>query len=38
MTIEQRLEQLEQRNERLTVALRMMAVVICAVVTMAATA
>jgi hypothetical protein len=37
MTIEQRLEQLEQRNKRLTVALRMMAVVICAVVTMAAT-
>jgi hypothetical protein len=37
MTIEQRLEQLEQRNKRLTVALTMMAVVICAVVTMAAT-
>ena len=38
MTVEQRLEQLEKRNKRLTVALTMMAVVICAVVTMAATA
>ena len=44
MTIEQRLEHLEQQNQRtqrtnkrLTVALTMMAVAICAVVTMAAT-
>ena len=37
MTIEQRLEQLEKRNKRLTVALTMMAVVVCSVVTMAAT-
>ena len=37
MTVEQRLEQLEKRNKRLTVALTMMAVVMCAVVTMAAT-
>ena len=44
MTIEQRLEQVEQQNQRiqrtnkrLTVALTMMAVVVCAVVTMAAT-
>ncbi|MDB4698971.1 hypothetical protein OAF45_02395 [Candidatus Latescibacteria bacterium] len=37
MTIEQRLGQLEKRNKRLTVALTMMAVVVCAVVTMAAT-
>ena len=37
MTIEQRLDQLEKRNKRLTVAFTMMAVVICAVVTMAAT-
>ena len=37
MTIEQRLEKLEKRNKRLTVALTMMAVTICAVVTMAAT-
>ena len=37
MTIEQRLDQLEKRNKRLTVSLMMMAVVICAVVTMAAT-
>jgi hypothetical protein len=37
MTVEQRLEQLEKRNKRLTVALTMMAVTICAVVTMAAT-
>ncbi len=44
MTIEQRLEQVEQQNQRiqrtnkrLTVALTMMAVTICAVVTMAAT-
>ena len=44
MTIEQRLEQVEQENQkiqrtkkRLTVALTMMAVTICAVVTMAAT-
>ena len=37
MTIEQRLEQLEQRNKRLTVALTMMAVAMTAVETMAAT-
>ena len=37
MTFEQRLQQLEKRNKRLTVALTMMAVVMCAVVTMAAT-
>jgi hypothetical protein len=44
MTIEQRLEQVEQQNQRiqrtnkrLTVALTMMAVTMCAVVTMAAT-
>ena len=37
MTVEQRLDQLEKRNKRLTVALTMMAVVVCAVVTMAAT-
>jgi hypothetical protein len=36
MTVEQRLDQLEKRNKRLTVALTMMAVVVCAVVTMAA--
>ena len=37
MTIEQRLEQLEKRNKRLTVALSMTVVAMCAVVTMAAT-
>ena len=37
MTVEQRLDQLEKRNKRLTVALTMMAVTMCAVVTMAAT-
>jgi len=37
MTVEQRLDQLEKRNKRLTVALTMMAVTICAVVTVAAT-
>ncbi len=37
MTMEQRMEQLEQRNKRLTVALTMMAVAMAAVVTMAAT-
>ena len=44
MTVEQRLEQVEQQNQkiqrankRLTVGLTMMAVVVCAVVTMAAT-
>jgi len=37
MTVEERLDQLEKRNKRLTVALTMMAVVVCAVVTMAAT-
>ena len=36
MTIEQRMDQLEKRNKRLTVALTMMAVAMCAVVTMAA--
>ena len=36
MTIEQRLEQLEKRNKRLTVGLTMMAVAMAAVVTMAA--
>ena len=36
MTIEQRLEQLEQRNKRMTVALTLMVVAMCAVVTMAA--
>jgi hypothetical protein len=36
MTVEQRLEQLEKRNKRLTVGLTMMAVAMCAVVTMAA--
>ena len=37
MTVEQRLDQLEKRNKRLTVGLTMMVVVVCAVVTMAAT-
>jgi hypothetical protein len=37
MTIEQRMDQLEKRNKRLTVGLTMMAVAMCAVVTMAAT-
>jgi hypothetical protein len=37
MTVEQRLEQLEKRNKRLTVALTMTVVAMCAVVTMAAT-
>ncbi len=37
MTMEQRMDQLEKRNKRLTVALTMMAVAMCAVVTMAAT-
>ena len=37
MTMEQRMDQLEKRNKRLTIALTMMAVTICAVVTMAAT-
>ncbi len=37
MTMEQRMDRLEKRNKRLTVALTMMAVTICAVVTMAAT-
>jgi len=37
MTIEQRLEQLEKRNKRLTVALTMTVVAMCAAVTMAAT-
>jgi Spy/CpxP family protein refolding chaperone len=37
MTIEQRMDQLEKRNKRLTIVLTMMAVTICAVVTMAAT-
>ena len=37
MTVEQRLQQLEKRNKRLTVALTMTVVAMCAVVTMAAT-
>ena len=37
MTVEQRLDQLEKRNRRLTVGLTMTVVTICAVVTMAAT-
>jgi hypothetical protein len=37
MTMEKRLDQLEKRNKRLTVALTMMAVTMCAVVTMAVT-
>ena len=37
MTVEQRLEQLEKRNKRLTVALTMTVVAMAAVVTMAAT-
>ena len=37
MTVEQRLEQLEQRNKRLTVALTMTVVAMAAVVTVAAT-
>ena len=37
MTMEQRMDQLEKRNKRLTIALTMMAVTMCAVVTMAAT-
>ena len=37
MTVEQRLDQLEKRNKRLTVALTMTVVAMCAVVTMAAT-
>ena len=37
MTIEQRMDQLEKRNKRLTVALTMTVVAMCAVVTMAAT-
>ena len=37
MTIEERLDQLEKRNKRLTAALTLMAVAICAVVTVAAT-
>ena len=37
MTIEQRLDQLEKRNKRFTVALTMMAVAMTAVETMAAT-
>ena len=37
MTMEQRMDQLEKRNKRLTVALTMMAVAMCAVATMAAT-
>ena len=36
MTVEQRLDQLEKRNKRLTVALTMTVVAMCAVVTMAA--
>jgi hypothetical protein len=37
MTMEQRMDQLEKRNKRLTVALTMTVVAMCAVVTMAAT-
>jgi hypothetical protein len=37
MTVEQRLDQLEKHNKRLTVALSMTVVAMCAVVTMAAT-
>ncbi len=37
MTIEERLDQLEKRNKRLTAALTLMAVAICAVVMVAAT-
>ena len=37
MTIEERLDQLEKRNKRLTVALTMTVVAMAAVVTMAAT-
>ena len=37
LTIEQRLDQLERRNRRLTATLALMVVAICAVVTMAAT-
>ena len=37
MTIEQRVDQLEKRNKRLTVALTMTVVAMAAVVTMAAT-
>ena len=37
MTLKQRLDQLEKRNKRLTVALTLMAVAVCAVVTLAAT-
>ena len=37
MTVEQRLDQLEKRNKRLTVALTMTVVAMCAVVTIAAT-
>ena len=36
-TIEERLDQLEKRNKRLTAALTVLAVAMCAVVTMAAT-
>jgi len=37
MTMEERMDQLEKRNKRLTVALTMTVVAMCAVVTMAAT-
>jgi hypothetical protein len=37
MTLEQRVDPLEKRNKRLTVALTMTVVAMCAVVTMAAT-
>ena len=36
MTVEQRLDQLEKRNKRLTVALTMTVVAMCAVVTVGA--
>jgi len=37
MTVEERLDQLEKRNRRLTAGLMMTVVAMCAVVTMAAT-
>ena len=37
MTLEERLEQTEKRNKRLMTALTLMAVAVCAVVTLAAT-
>ena len=37
MTIEERMDKLEKRNKRLTTALTVMSLAICAMVTMAAT-